>query len=198
MTKARDLIENRVMQVLNDLSAEHWTISELLGYLNEGLQQSLTYVPEQFSAVETLTLAAGSRQTLPSGRTRLLGIERNTSGDQRAPRSIAMSALPAAAPLWHAGTALAEVRQYAYDPAVPDVFWCAPPVSSGVQVEAIVAVQPDALQINQDIPIDSRYDAALANYVLYRAMSKDSEVTSPQHAQFYYTSYLRDFGVVTE
>lgn len=189
MAKAYTILD-QAASLLNDPRGEFWPRAELLGYLNAGLKAMVPLAPSQFSVTQTVTLAAGARQTLPAGSVALLQancIVNNDDSIGRTVRNILKAALDAASPSWMSATPTTP-REVAYDPKVPDEYWVNPPASAGVKLQVATADEPDELAVFTEIPVDSRFHPALLDYVLFRALSKDAdfakqETRAAQHYQ---------------
>jgi hypothetical protein len=198
MTTARELLNDNVQRQLNDPRGEFWTLNELLVYLNEGLQQMLSYVPGEFTTLVVDELKAGTKQTLPLQAISLLDIRKNVNSDGSAgnvPFQTTKRALDVGDPAWQQAQA-GKTKEWAYDPVNRVVYWVSPPASSGNKLEIEIVQRPSVLTINAELPIQHAYHAALADYVMYRAMSKDSDYAgSSGLAGLHYQQFLTGLGV---
>lgn len=172
MATTAQAVIDKAQIVLVDETAVRWPETELLGWLNEGVQVISTLRPDSTNVVGNITLVAGTKQALPTGATALLDIPRNVDG--RAVRQTRMALLDAQRPTWHTDTAGA-TRNYAYDPRTPRVFYVYPPAEAGAQVEAKYQVATTAVAAGTNVPLGDEFVPALLDYVLYRAFSKDAE-----------------------
>lgn len=170
-TTAQAVIDSAQI-VLVDETAVHWPETELLGWLNEGVQVIGTLRPDATNVVGNITLAAGTKQALPTGAKALLDIPRNVGG--RAVRQTRMALLDAQRPTWHTDTA-GPTRNYAYDPRTPRTFYVYPPAEAGAQVEIKYQAATAPVTAGQNVPLGDEFVPALLDYVLYRAFSKDAE-----------------------
>lgn len=192
-TTANDLIQRAAVQ-LDDVGYANWQASELLDYLNEGLRALVKYAPTQFSVVESVTLQPGTRQTLPTGGVALIRVIRAINADAspgRAALPFDKAVMDAASPDWHQATEGA-VRQWAYDPNDPTVYWVYPPQPSPAEKAEIEYVKsPVALSLGTELPVDERFEQALVDYMLSRAYGKDSEYAGEDgRAARHYAAYL--------
>jgi len=73
---AGTIISKAATQLI-DISGVRWTRAELLGWLNDGLRQIVVMQPNASATRSAVQLAAGTRQTLPSGGWMLLSVYRN-------------------------------------------------------------------------------------------------------------------------
>ena len=84
-------------------------------------------------------------------------------------------------------------RSYEFAPENPRMFYVEPPVPSGASVTLIVnaVVTPKHAELDDKLPIESRFHNAVIEWMLYRAYSKDIESahdnqTSQQHLAHFY------------
>lgn len=197
-TTVRDLID-RVLTAVNDPDADDWSAPELIGYLNEGIDVLVTLVPDQFVAIETLQLVAGVKQTLPAQGFRFLRVNRAvTAADALGPaaREVSLRALEQHYPGWHTATP-GLVREWAADPGEPTTFWVNPPQDAVAPAKAQVQYvkRPEYVDIGEQLPVDPMYDAALVEYVLYRAYSKDADYAGQDgRANMHYMNFKGAVG----
>lgn len=167
-------IVDKAQIVLQDTTAIRWPEDELLGWLNDGQREVAVLRPDSSTVTATLTLVAGTRQTLPAAATALVDIPRNTSG--AAVRKVPREILDAQRPGWHTETQVSAIKHFCYDPRTPREFYVYPPAQSGAQVEGKYQAPPAAVgSIGGTITIDDVYANALLDYILFRAYSKDAE-----------------------
>jgi hypothetical protein len=109
-------------------------------------------------------------------------------------RIVSREILDAIQPDWHIKNASVTVAHYAYSALAPKVFYIYPPQPASQQgyVEEIYgASPPDVASIDSPISVDDIYQNVLADYVLYRCYSKDSEYTADSNrAAFYQNAYV--------
>lgn len=178
MATAEEVVQLAV-PTLDDENFDNWTKRELLQYLNDGVRRLVTLAPQQFSTRAVLTLAAGTRQTLPANTAMLLESPRSlhatTEVPIRALRIVDRRALDEYSPGWHVAVA-APAREYAYDPAMdPAVMWVNPPAAADDKAEIVYAANPAAVNLSNDVPVEDRYIPYLVDYILFRAFSKDAD-----------------------
>lgn len=160
----------RVSGQLLDLKPQflRWTEKELVLALNDGQRAIAKYVPIAGSRIDTIKLAAGSRQSIahiPAASIKpgdgstpadvhglfLNDIVRNMGADGLTPgASVSVcprDALDAFSRLWHAKANAKAIDHYTFDPRTPQAFYVYPPVASGVWVEASIIAAP------KDIPL---------------------------------------------
>lgn len=176
------LILERAGLLLSDTGFERWSRAALLGFLNEAVRQVVLVRPDASAVVETVLLAAGTRQSLPSGAVRLLGILRNMGPDGLTPgrpvRLGDLSAQNAADPEWHAGQSAAAISEYFYDLRTPSTYYVRPPASESPPVHleiAYTALPPVLASEEDDLGLDEMYAGPLLDWTLYRAFHADTE-----------------------
>lgn len=192
---AKDVMQSAATTLL-DLDFVRWPLTEMLGYLNEGLREIVALKPNANTKAVTLTLVPGTLQTLPAEYTILSRVTRNLITGHTEPggpvgstaiRPIKDRAiLDAMFPNWQADASLfsAKVKHVIYDLADPRIFYVAPGNTGAGKVEAVVGAYVaevpapgDASMIDNftaTVGLPDLYRNALVNWVCYRAFSKDS------------------------
>lgn len=171
-------------QILQDASSVRWTDAELIGYINDGQLATAVLKPTAFVKVSAVRLAAGTRQALPADGIQLLDIPRNMGAAGNTPGRVVTitgrEELDAANPRWHATAPAVDVRHYMYDLEDPKHYMVYPPqpASSQGYVELVYGAVPPAAVSGGNLTIGDEYKAAIVDYVLSRAFSKDSEYTA--------------------
>jgi hypothetical protein len=208
MTIAASNIIRRAVETLQDTTSIRWPVSELVRYLNDGQREIVLHRPDAMVTNATHTLSAGSKQTIPSGGSKLIEIIRNSAGNKKAVRLCNREILDAQAPGWHSIAGVTEILHYMFDPRDPKTFYVYPPAAnSGASVDLVYSAYP--ADVNESIADGSLYTAvagnislpdiygnALGDYVLYRAYSKDSEYAgNAQRAVNHYTAFANALGI---
>lgn len=192
MTPVSELIDRAAVQ-LHDLGGEDFTALELLDYLNEGLQRMVELRPDLFTVSEPLELVPGTRQRLPRGGAAFLRVERALQADGTPGRvavAFDLESMDLADPNWHVA-APGPVRGFSGDPHDPRTFWVSPP-SDGGQAEVVYVKAPPVLELHDEVPVGSRFDQALIDYILFRAYSKDTDYAGQDgRAGGHYQAYER-------
>lgn len=191
-------ILSRVGATLNDEAHVRWPLGELLDWLNDGQRSLAKLVPDASVRAHVQVLVGGTRQELPDDGIRLVDVPRNMLDETtpgRAVRSADRGALDAYDPDWHQATEAATVRFYTFDERDPKHFFVYPPQPDpGMgSVELVYAAVPADIALDQMLEVDGIYAGALVDYVLYRAISKDSEDSSSdaQRASRHYAAFER-------
>lgn len=148
-------------------------------FLTDGIQYIGAKRPDAICASATVTLAAGSRQSLssfsPAGQ-RLLEVYR--SNGSRAVRCVDRNELDSQNPSWHADTASATIYNYCYDDRDPTTFWVYPPATAGATLDLLYAKALTALTagtLNTTLALSDQFIDPLVNYVLSRYYDRDAE-----------------------
>lgn len=199
---ARTLID-RASILLNDTSNKHWLITELLGYLNDGQLEIATLANGNPKTVP-VQLAAGVMQALPGDGAALIdilynmGVAGTTIGTaiNRVPLDIMRKRLPN----WMAAAANGIVKHYVYNGDDPLRFMVYPPQPATPQyVEMNYSAIPATIanaNAGTKITIADYYTTPLLDYVLYRALSKDSEYgNQAERSQAHYQAFARFLGI---
>jgi len=191
----------RVVTTLQDSTSIRWAANELVRYLNDGQREIAMLRPDSTATYATAALSAGAKQTIPTAAVKLIDVVRNTSGTKRAIRYTTRALLDAQVPSWYNLTGVTQIQHYMYDARDPRVFYVYPPAaSSGASVELVYSAVPTAItepsngaaytDITGNIGVPDVFANALADYVLYRAFTKDSEfANNVTRAQNHYSAF---------
>ncbi len=193
-------IIGRARTLLVDESAVRFSDSELLGWVNDGQREIVVLRPDANQVVANVVLVAGTRQSIPADGYQLVEVYRNmgtgtTPG--RAVRKVEREYMDSAMPAWHAATPENDVHHYMYDPRTPRTFFVYPPAVGGRAVEVAYSAAPALLpEASSVIGIGDSYANALLDYVMYRAMAKDSEhPANAQRAVAYRQAFENSLGL---
>lgn len=194
MASAQEIIDKASI-ILQDKDHIRWPTSELLGWISDGQREIATFCPESNTVVGDITLAGGTRQSLPSAGICLIAIVRNTSpGSTNAIRLVDRAVMDAQIPDWHAPTTTGgtdKIQNYMFDRRSPALFYVYPSAKENVTVEAIYSKMPATFSTaSATLEIKAQYHNALLDYTLYRAYLKDAEYTqNAERAQLHYQAY---------
>ena len=160
-----------------------WTTDNWLTYYNAAVKVVIGFRPDDYSVKRTLTLAAGTWQSITTGDLKLLRVLCNTpdgtaAGDAvNGPVNERMMDL--SDPSWRSATESGTILEYTWSESTPRNFEVSPPAIAGTQVWVIDAAVPDeATDADTDdiaLPLN-RYDA-LREWMMYLAMAGDDERT---------------------
>ncbi len=193
-------ILDKAETILQDTTNVRWPTAELLGWLNDGQREIVAFRPDAGNKIAQMSLVAGTKQSVPTDGYQLLDVVRNfdnagtTAG--RAVRKVPQELLDAQVPDWHAATPTTTVLHFTYDPRIPRTFYVYPPSTGTTKLEILYSAAPANLAAAGDvISIDDIYANVLLDYVLYRAYSKDFELTGNQErAQYHYAKFEASLG----
>lgn len=202
MIQVSDIVA-KVGYLMLDTDHVRWTVSELIGWINESAGAILTRRPAAFARRSVHTLVAGTLQSIPAGGAMLLDVVRNIGADGVKPgeviRRTDRQLLDDSDPNWHTTKPKSVVKQYTYDDRAPLIFYVYPPVNAGVKVELMDSALPPAVDDVADMfDIGNEYTEAVVNYVAYRANIKDSEYASPAAAINYYQAFEASLGIKSQ
>lgn len=172
-------IIDRARVVLNDADGVRWLDSEFFKWINDAQRVIALVRPDSVVSNVTLTLAAGTKQTLPAEALRLLDVVRNITqagAGARAVRHVDRDVLDTQNPEWHSESGVQTIKNYVYDNRDPKTFYVYPPALSTSRLEVIYSKNPtDVTTLSSVLAVADIYSDPLLNYVLYRAYSKDAE-----------------------
>ena len=178
MSTAQDIID-RARDDLNDPDGITWSDLDLIRYINDAQNAIIVARPDAKTSIQSISLVAGSKQSLPSDALRLIDVIRNLDSSGNPGKSISpveRRDLDAIDPKWHTRTEKDIIDHFSYDERNPKVFWVSPPAKDGIIVEAVVSKLPNDVTAATDaIDLDDSYMQPLIEYVLYRAYNKETD-----------------------
>lgn len=185
--------------LLQDEEAVRWTIPELISWINEAAGALVTVRPSAGAKLVTLTMVAGTQQLLDDNVVQLLDVVRNVSADELTPGRVIRLAerhlFDSADPDWHTRAGKSSIKHYIYDDRTPNVFYVYPPALDGIKVQASITMMPALVAAQTDtLELDTQFENALVNYVVFRAMAKDSEYANGAVATGYYQAFQVALG----
>lgn len=200
--KVSDII-SRVRTILNDADSNgyRWTDAEIIDYVNDAQRLVAVYRPDSCSATAVSTLAAGSKQSIPTSGFRLLDVVRNVAADGTTPgRAITITArdtLDRFDPSWHTGAKSSTVKHFTYDERNPLQYFVFPPAKADTKVEVLYSKYPTAVtQSTNDLTVSDSYFEALINFVLFRCYAKEADfAANAQLAASYLSLFASVLGV---
>ena len=196
-------ILQRASDIIQDQTNVRWPEAELLRYLNDGRREIAIIRPDLYAKTDVVTLAAGTKQSLPSDGSRFLDAVRNMSGTSpnftagRAVRIVEREILDAQRPDWHADTQTATIQHFMFDERNPRIFYVYPPALNTAKLEIVYSQTPTEITASStELTNEDIYAGALVDYVVYRAFSKDSEYAgNAQRAVMHYQQFANSLGV---
>ena len=218
---AKTILENAAV-ILSDAGGNRWPWTELLGWLSAALREIAIIKPSATADVIEVTLQRGTKQRVPAGYHQMLDATRNllTSASSPTGRSggqaittVTRDEIDAAIPGWHNPAILpyAKAVHHVVDAdADPMTFYVVPGNDGTGLIEITASVMPAALPIpanpdliesyaNIAIPMPNAYEEAVLNFVIYRALSKDSMVAgAAARAQSHLALFQQTLGIKQE
>ena len=191
-------ILDRATIILQDESNVRWPRAELLKWLNDSQREIVLQRPDALAQNDTITLAAGTKQSMPATTIQLLDVVRNING--RAIRVVSREIMDAQQPDWHTQTQSSAIKHFMFDVRDPKHFYVYPPAVVGTQVEAIYSTAPtDCATEAASLALNDVYANAMVDYVLYRAYLKDADYAgNAQRATAHYTTFMQSIGAKTQ
>lgn len=210
---ASDVI-NPARDALFDTAGTRWADAELLRYLSHGQVVIVGLRPDAYALTETIRLAGGTLQSIPTAGTRLLRVVRNrasVAADAAAGRAVRIcgrEALDTEDPNWHTRRASVRIEHYMVDPYTPRQFYVYPPALGAVgtvpgsgqpasHVEIVYSANPAAVtNLGSTLPLGDQFLTPLVEFVLYRAFAKDSSAAgNMSRAQMHLQAFAQALGL---
>lgn len=205
-------ITTRARILLNDQDGTRWLDNELVSWINDAQKLIALVRPDASVANSTVTLVAGTKQTVPAGGFRLLDAIRNMAADGttggRSIRIVDREVLDSQDPMWHTTTQAGTIKHFIYDNRNPLAYYVYPPATAGTKIEIMYSVSPTEIvynagnvagTMNTDLTVADIYLESVLNYVMYRAYSKDAEFSqNPQLAAGYLQTVYSMLGIKTQ
>ena len=147
--------------------------------------------PDSLATNETVTLATGTKQAIPAGGNRLLGVVRNMSAASggtggRSIRIVDKEILDAQVPSWHDPTSTGDsehgttVKHYIYEETNPRNFYVYPGVAGSAYIEIIYSSNPSIVTASGNLGLPDIFANAVMNYTIYMAYMKEAEYAGNQ------------------
>lgn len=203
MTVSVQSVVDRVQAILQDTTGIRWpVVSELVLFINDAQREIALLKPDASAVNTTVTLAAGTKQDIPTAGNRLLRVVRNMSAasngtGKRAVRLVSRDILDSQTPNWHDPTVTGDaahtniVKHYVYDEQNPRNFYVYPGVSGNAYVEIVYAANPATVTQSGNLSIPDIFANAVADYTLFRAYTKDAEYAgNNQRASTHYNLFI--------
>lgn len=205
MTVSVQSVIDRVQTTLQDTTGIRWPVTdELVLWVNDAQREIALLKPDASAKNETVTLASGTKQSIPSTGNRLLRAVRNMSAatngtGKRSVRLVSREILDAQTPDWHDPSVSGDaahtniVKHYIYDEQNPRNFYVYPGVSGSAYLEIVFSANPNTVGLSDNLDVPDVFANAVMNYVLYMAYMKDAEYAgnsqrAANHYQLFTTS----------
>jgi len=197
MTVLASEILSRVRSLLIDTEdTQRWSDAELLQHLSDAQRTVAALAPDEASDVAVVQLAEGTRQSLPADGVSLLNVYRNmgiagtTPG--RAIRLVRRELLDDQNPNWHSEAKVTIIYNYIYDPADATAFFVYPPSNGLGYIEINYCFTPAEIALTSTaISLPDVFITPLTDYVMYKALQKDSDFAAgQQRAQLHLQAFM--------
>lgn len=192
MIKVSDILTNAGF-LLEDVDHDRWSPSELISWLNDAINELAIRRPPAFSEHTVLTLTEGARQQLPDNSNVLLDVIMNLPS-MRAVTRVDRKLMARMNPEWFAMTPSDVIKHFMYDDKDTDKFYVYPPAQEGTQLEILHVKVPTVTSIDDTIPTQEQYRVPLLNYIMWRSLSKDSELGAVNLAVSYFQAFNEAIG----
>lgn len=195
---ASDVLTRVREQLVDQDPTVRWTDAELLRHISDAQRTIAAMQPDTANKIAIVTLAAGTRQTLPADGTQLLGVTRNIAPDGvtplRAVRIVRRDIMDDQNPNWHADARVAVVYNYIFDPMDQRAYYVYPPSNGTTKLEINYAFAPaEVLTGAAALAYGDTYITPITDYVLYRAHMKDSDFAAGQNKANAYLDAFKMF-----
>ena len=193
-----------------DSSNYRWTDAELIDYINAGLRQTVQLIPESntIETIEDTGTSRISRQVLPAGGIKFIKVGRNYADDGTTPqgtvRYVEKDVMDTYDPDWEYTLAAGVVdganyfQHYLHDSREPRVYYLYPPPAADNKRLAVVysAVPTEMTIVGDTFPLSDDYINAIIQYIVYRALTKESRQTLPSaYRQELWQNYVTALGL---
>lgn len=203
-TTLKSVLE-RVVGTLNDDLSVTWTLQDLVRYLNDGQRDMHVWRPDLFHVELEYALAAGVKQTLPAGGSKLIDITANAVGTSQPITRVQRALLDAQLRGWRTSAPSLEIDHFLYDERQPKSWECYPPAMDGSKVwmeHAVVPVDlpipgPNTLMaaVGGNINVPDLQSTALQHYICFRCYAEGSEPGNAARASAYIGMFAEVLGI---
>jgi|TARA_R110002020_G_scaffold299132_2_gene514886 hypothetical protein len=209
MSVTAQSVVDRAEFIFQDTSNIRWTAAELILWLNDAQREIALLKPDATATNTTITLATGTKQSIPAGGNRLLKVIRNMSAasggtGKTAIRLVSRDALDTQEPNWHDPTVAGYskhtniVKNYMYSEEDPRNFYVYPGVAGSAYIELVYSANPATIAINANLGVPDVFANAVLDYVLYRGYMKETETASQQRATMHFQLFMTSVAGKTQ
>lgn len=199
-------ILNQVAEILQDTASVTWTQAQLIRALNTACKMVCNYRPDAHTAEASVTLVEGTGQDLPATAQRLIDVLYNGDSDSpgTALRLVDKKTKDQMEPGWHSEQKASTFYEVVYDERTPKRFFVSPPANdTSPIIRVVVSTVPTDIADNAntattDFPLIEKYAPMVQEFMLYLAMSRDSERTpNGQRAAYHLNNFYNMLGIKT-
>jgi len=193
--QANEVIDRVRFVLRDDPSQARWNDDELLLWLQDGCDAIGNASPDDVGIQVMLNLSDSNHQVLDVAYRRLLRLMRNTDGSTM--RRVNRYAMQSVEGLYQDYNGAKAISDYWFDETSGTDFWVYPKPLRGVQVFAYVSPYQTVLNsLTSMLLVPSAYRAALVDYVLSAAYSKDADYANNLAlASAYAQSFFQKTGI---
>lgn len=200
-------IINLVRRKVLDEDDADFTDAELLQLYNLTLFKIVTLVPSAYTRIQTILLAAGSKQEIPSDGLRIVNIFRNMGADGLTPgrgvRVTQMDILNQIMPTWATETATAAIEDWLPIMDFPEEFYVLPPNDGTGYIELEFSKTPPQTAWDsggawesETFPLRDHFTDPQVNGILYQAYDDDTDVPgNTPRSGLYYGRFIQGLGL---
>lgn len=176
--------------ILNDAGAVRYTAPDLLLYGNDCIDLIASLLPELFHTESTHACTAGAvEQELAVGTALAVVRVKGVTGGNAV--TIADRAtLDAFSPGWRSATAAAAINWMPVD-GHPRRFLIYPKAPAGQSLDITYVAAPPEYTVDQDTALPMSLADPIADYIIYRAESRDDEHVNSARATQFMTSFVQ-------
>lgn len=183
--------------ILVDPDGVRYSDADLLQYGNDALDQMVMLVPQEFMAVifHSLTFWTAEQELPASSSVAFVEVVHDNSGGSfgNAVTQADMAALDAFNPGWRMDTTAAGPPKH-WAPVVGSprrfIVYPIPPLPA-IQVAVRHVAKPGEYLAAADTGVNERFSDAIADYIVYRAESRDAEHVISARAQQFLDSFVK-------
>jgi hypothetical protein len=204
---------SEVRRIIHDEDATlyRWSDDELIDYVNAAQRQTVQLIPESYTLDTVVTINNFiARQSLPAGGIKFLRVGRNYADNGTTPqgpvRYVEKDALDSFNPQWeYDGTLKTDganyFENYCHDPREPTAYYLYPPQAAATskKISIVYSAVPGQVSVSEPddlLILNDEYFNALVQYVIYRALTKESRETLPDaYRQELWQNYLTALGL---
>jgi len=169
--------------LLNDYDVERWPLADLLNWYNDAQRAIVVRRPDASTTTDQFTCQRRALQHLPISGIRLIDVIQNHFSG-RVITLMDVNVLDQHDREWRNSEGKGkneDIEHYTYDDRLPKEFYLYPVPTAGHIIEVSYTVLPQEVVIgdfstdDQSIELDDVYVNPLIDYIVYKALIKDSE-----------------------
>lgn len=198
----KSLVDDRLNRLLYDKTQVQWDRDTRVMWLDDAQRAVVALRPDANSVTASVTLAAGTRQALPTdamsmGRViRNMGTDGNTPGHTIKATTMGVMDLD---PTWHTEDPALVTLHWMPAPLNPKAFYVYPPATGTTQVEITYAAVPTDINVSNwdtaTLSIGDEFANALIEFVLFKAFDELSHTKFAGRADTHLARFATMLGV---